>query len=193
VYSHTANPKWKFEKVTIVDRQPGLIYVSRHILIMIRRVLAVCFTLTVLGALVGCGVPKGMAKRAARTARVSSGKLSLQVALSSAANQNSPVAVDVLLIKDKSFLKTAQGLSANDWFVKKLQLQRQFPNGMEVRSWEWVPGQSVKPISFVVPVDTQGAMMFANYASAGPHSAPLPVSGKIVIFLDDDDFTIQSK
>jgi hypothetical protein len=45
----------------------------------------------------------------------------------------------------------------------------------------------------VVPVDTLGAMMFANYASAGPHSAPLPVSGKIVIFLDDDDFTIQSK
>jgi type VI secretion system protein len=184
--NETQNGKSRF------DTQLGLVYVSRHILLMIRCISALCFV-AVLGMLVGCGIPKGMAKRAARTARVSTGKLSLQVALSSTANQNSPVAVDVLLIKDKSFLKTAQGLSANDWFMKKLQLQRQFPNGMEVKSWEWIPGQSVSPISFVVPVDTQGAMMFANYASAGPHSAPLPMSGKIAIFLDDDDFIIQNK
>ena len=149
--------------------------------------------MAVLVLLAGCSIPKTVAKKVARTAHVSSGQLSLQVAVSSGVNQNSPVAVDVLLIEDKSFLKTAQGLSANDWFLKKAQLQRQFPKGMEVKSWEWVPGQSVAPISFVVPVDTQGAMIFANYASAGPHSAPLPMSGKVSIFLDDDDFTINNK
>jgi len=143
--------------------------------------------------LVGCSIPKTVAKKVARTAHVSSGQLSLQVAVSSGVNQNSPVAVDVLLITDKSFLKTAQGLSANDWFLKKAQLQRQFPKGMEIKSWEWVPGQSVAPINFVVPVDAQGAMIFANYASAGPHSATLPMSGKVAIFLDDDDFTINDK
>lgn len=152
-----------------------------------------CCTVAALVLLVGCGIPKTVAKKVARTTHVSSGQLSLQVAVSSDVNQNSPVAVDVLLIKDKSFLKTAQGLSANDWFLKKAQLQRQFPKGMDVKSWEWVPGQSVAPISFVVPVDTQGAMIFANYASAGPHSAPLPMSGKVAIFLDDDDFTINDK
>ncbi len=36
-------------------------------------------------------------------------------------------------------------------------------------------------------------MIFANYASAGPHSAPLPTSGKVTIFLDDDDFTVEGK
>ncbi|HZU33122.1 MAG TPA: hypothetical protein VFB79_18545 [Candidatus Angelobacter sp.] len=149
--------------------------------------------MAVLGVLVGCGIPKTVAKKVARTAHVSSGQLSLQVALSSSANQNSPVAVDVLLIRDKSFLKTAQALSANDWFAKKVQLQRQFPKGMEIKSWEWVPGQSVALINFDVPVDTQAAMMFANYASAGAHSAPLPTSGKVSVFLDDDDFTIDNK
>jgi type VI secretion system protein len=149
--------------------------------------------MAVLVLTVGCGIPKTVAKKVARTAHVSSGQLSLQVAVSSGVNQNSPVAVDVLLIKDKSFLKTAQGLSANDWFLKKAQLERQFPKGMEVKSWEWVPGQSVAPISFIVPVDTQGAMIFANYASAGPHSAPLPRSGRVGIFLDDDDFRIDNK
>lgn len=146
-----------------------------------------------LGALVGCGISKSLVKRASRTAGVSTGRLSLSVAISSTANQNSPVAVDVLLIKDKSFLKTAQSLSAGDWFTKKLQLQRQFPKGMEVKSWEWVPGQTVAPIIFAVPGDTRGAMMFANYASPGPHSAPLPMSGKVSIFLDDEDFTVDNK
>ena len=146
-----------------------------------------------MGVLIGCGAPKKLAKTAARTSHVSSGKLFLSVSLSSAANQNSPVAVDVLLIKDKAFLKTAQGLSANDWFVKKTQFQRQFPKALEIKSWEWVPGQSVSPISFVVPVDAQGAMIFANYGTAGPHSAPLPISGKVTIFLDDEDFTVEGK
>lgn len=146
-----------------------------------------------LGALVGCGISRSLVKRASRTAGVSTGRLSLSVAISSTANQNSPVAVDVLLIKDKSFLKTAQSLSAGDWFTKKLQLQRQFPKGMEVKSWEWVPGQTVAPIIFAVPGDTRGAMMFANYASPGPHSAPLPMSGKVSIFLDDEDFTVDNK
>lgn len=160
---------------------------------MLRCVLACCLVTVWLGTLIGCGVSKGVVHRATRAAHVSSGKLSLQVAISPAANQNSPVAVDVLLIRDKSFLKAAQGMSASDWFTKKLQLQRQNPKAVEVKSWEWVPGQVVKPIDFVVPVDTQGAVMFANYASAGPHSAPLPTSGKVVISLDDDDFTIASK
>lgn len=146
-----------------------------------------------LGALVGCGISRNLVKRATRTAGVSSGKLSLHVAISSAANQNSPVAVDLLLIRDKSFLKAAQALSASDWFAKKLQFQRQFPRAMEVKSWEWVPGQSIAPVTFAVPVDAQGAMMFANYASAGPHSALLPLSGKVSIFLDDDDFMVGDK
>ena len=147
-------------------------------------------TLAFLGAPIGCGVSKSLAHRATRVAHVSSGKLSLQVAIAAAANQNSPVAVDVLLIKDKGFLKTAQEMTASDWFAKKLSLQRQNPKAMEVKSWEWVPGQTIEPISFVVPVDVQAAMMFANYVSAGPHSAPLPTSGKVSVVLDEEDFTV---
>lgn len=160
---------------------------------MFRCVLALCLTLTVLDALVGCGVSKGLVRKTTRAAHVSSGKLSLEVAISSTANQNSPVAVDVLLIKDKTFLKTAQGLTASDWFSKKTQLQRQFPKAMEIESWEWVPGQTIAPVSFVVPVDAQAAIMFANYACPGPHSANLPTKGKAAVFLDDDDFRVESK
>lgn len=160
---------------------------------MFRCVLALWLTLTLLGVLVGCGVSKGLAHKATRAAHVTSGKLSLEMAISPTANQNSPVAVDVLLIKDKTFLKTAQGLTASDWFSKKMQLQRQFPKAMEVKSWEWVPGQTISPITFVVPTDVQAAMMLANYSSPGPHTATLPTSGKVTINLEDDDFTVQGK
>jgi type VI secretion system protein len=159
---------------------------------MLRCVLACCLTLLLPGALAGCGVSKGLAKRATRVARVSSGKMSLQVAISPDANQNSPVAVDVLLIKDKSLLKAAQGMSAKDWFAKKRQLTNQYPKAVEVQSWEWIPGQTIGPISFVVPVDVEGAMMFARYASDGPHSLPLPTSGKVAVCLGSEDLKINS-
>ena len=159
---------------------------------MSRCVLALCLALTVFSALLGCGVSKGIMHRAERVAHVSSGTLSLQIDISPTANQNSPVAVDVVLIRDKNFLKTVQGMSANDWFTKKMQLQRQNPKAIaEVKSWEWIPDQFIGPINFVVPVDVQAAMMFANYASGGPHSAPLPTSGKVAISLGDEDFTVK--
>lgn len=156
---------------------------------MVRCVLVLCAALALLWAPIGCG----LMHRATRVAHVSSGKLSLQVAISPAANQNSPVAVDIVLIKDKGFFKTAQGMTASDWFSKKSALQRQNPKATEVKSWEWIPGQTVEPISFVVPVDVQATMMFANYASAGPHSAVLPTSGKVAIVLEDQDFTVDGK
>lgn len=156
---------------------------------MFRRVLVFCASFALLAAPIGCG----LFHKATRVAHVSSGKLVLQVAISPAANQNSPVAVDLVLIKDKGFLKTAQGLTANDWFAKRAALQRQNPKATEVKSWEWVPGQTIAPISFVVPVDVQAAMVFADYLTPGPHSAVLPTKGKVSIMLDDQDFTVDGK
>jgi type VI secretion system protein len=156
---------------------------------MIRRVLALCFALTLLGGMVSCG----LASKAKKATGLVNGKLSLQVGISDRANQNSPVALDLLLIKDKTLLKTAQGMSASDWFTKKTQLQRQYSKTLEVKSWEWVPGQRISPIDFTVPSGVGGIVVFANYASAGAHNAPLPTRGKVSIFLDDEDFVVESK
>jgi type VI secretion system protein len=149
-------------------------------------------TLPLLCALNGCGVSKGIAKRASRVAKLSNGKLSLEVITSPDANRNGPIAVDVLLIKDKELLKTTQGMSASDWSAKKSQLQRQFPKGVEVMYWEWVPNQTAV-VDVDVPVDTRAVMMFANYSSAGLHSALLPMRGRVVLSLNDEDFTVESK
>jgi type VI secretion system protein len=160
---------------------------------MFRCVLAFASIFALLGALSGCGVSKNLARRATRVAHVSGGKLLLQVAVSQAANENSPVAVDVVSIREKGFLKTAQGLPASEWFAKKNSLRRQNPKAMEIASWEWVPGQAIEAISIAIPVDAEAVIMFANYVSPGPHSAALPIGGKVSIALGEEDFTVDGK
>jgi type VI secretion system protein len=114
--------------------------------------------------------------------------LNLDVGIDPEANKNSPVALDVVLVKDKNFWKTAPDISAKDWFTRKSDLQRRYGKKLQVSSWEWVPGQPIAPITVKVPRWLYGAMVFANYPSPGSHSAPLPAGGKVSISLEQEDF-----
>jgi type VI secretion system protein len=117
--------------------------------------------------------------------------LDLDVGVDAQANNNSPVAVDAVLIKDKNFWKAAPAMAAKDWFAQKSDLQRRYGNKLLVTSWEWVPGQPVPPIKVKVPRGVYGAMIFAAYPSAGSHSAPLPRGVKVDISLQSKDFTMK--
>jgi type VI secretion system protein len=136
----------------------------------------------------GCSKVKGVANRA--TLRPN--PVDLNVNIAPAANKNSPVALDIVLIKDKNFWKNAPAMSAKDWFTQKRDLQRRYGKKLQVNSWEWVPGQAIAPITVKVPRWLSGAMVFANYPSPGTHSAPLPLGGKVSISLQSDDFTMES-
>jgi len=117
--------------------------------------------------------------------------VNLTVSVTDKANDNSPVAVDVALIKDKNFWKSAQSMAAKDWFAQKDDLQRRYQSKLIVHSWEWVPGQPIPRISMKLPRGVEGAMIFANYQSPGSHSAPLPQGVKVSVALQPDDFTMK--
>lgn len=119
--------------------------------------------------------------------------LDLNVGIDPAANGNSPVALDVVLIKDKTFWKAAPAMTAKDWFAQRDDLERRYRKKMQVHSWEWVPGQPISPINFKVPRRFSGAMVFANYPTPGTHSAPIPLGGKVVISLQPNDFIMETK
>jgi type VI secretion system protein len=119
--------------------------------------------------------------------------LDLNVGIDKAANGNSPVALDVVLIKDKNFWKTAPAMAAKDWFAQRDDLQRRYRTKLQVHSWEWVPGQPIAPIVVKVPRWFSGAMVFADYPSPGTHSAPIPLGGKVRISLQKDDFIMETK
>src|SRR5438067_12655388 len=100
------------------------------------------------------------------TARVSGQTgLEVRVHISSAANGNNPVAVDLVLVSDKNLLKELMKMSAKDWFEQKHQVQLDYPKERDLvaGSWEWVPGQAVKLDRLPVRLEIVGGLVFANY------------------------------
>jgi type VI secretion system protein len=141
----------------------------------------------------GCSKVKSTAKGVANRALLRPSPTGLDVGIDPDANSNSPVALDVVLIKDKNFWKAAPAMSAKDWFAQKDELTRRYGAKLQVSSWEWVPDQHIGPIQVKVPRRLSGAMVFANYPSPGTHSAPLPLGKKISIALQKDDFTMKAE
>ncbi|MGA3132383.1 MAG: hypothetical protein ABSD59_16370 [Terracidiphilus sp.] len=137
-------------------------------------------------------IPKtGVLKTIVSILTLAPSPLDLKVSIDPAANNNSPVELDVALINDKNFWKTAPSMTATDWFAQKKDLERRYQKKLTVSSWEWVPGQAVNPIVIRVPRWLNGAMVFASYPSPGAHSAPLAKGGKFAISLGQDDFTLE--
>lgn len=61
------------------------------------------------------------------------------------ANGNQPVAVDLVLVRDKDLTKKLATLSATDWFQGRAQFLRDYPDPKDLRviHREWVPGQVI--------------------------------------------------
>ena len=121
-------------------------------------------------------------------------KLEVKVHISPAANNNNPVAVDLVLVKDKKLLKELMSMSASDWFEKRHQVELDYPKETELDAgrWEWVPGQQVQVDRVPVNIDIAGGVVFAKYFSAGAHRAAFDPRKGILITLGDENLCVQS-
>jgi len=121
-------------------------------------------------------------------------KLDLKVHVSPAANNNHPVAVDLVLVSDKKLLQELMKMSANEWFEKRHQVALDYPKetSLSVGRWEWVPGQQVKLDQVIVKYGVVGGVVFANYFNAGTHRAPIDPRKGILITLGEEDLCVQS-
>ena len=100
------------------------------------------------------------------------------------ANGNSAVAVDVVLVKDQALLDALVQMPAAKWFNSRADLQRSYPEGLAVISYELVPGQTVKLKTAQWREHAAwAALVFAGYAAAGEHRARL--------LLDSPGYTVQ--
>jgi type VI secretion system protein len=110
----------------------------------------------------------------------------------STANQNQPVAVDVLLVRDKDLIKKLMSMPASDWFEKRAQIMRDFPDPKELVVYhrEWVPGQVIPCSSLVLKPMPKATILFANYFGKGDHRARLMNGKSAAIHLGDDDVEI---
>jgi len=119
-------------------------------------------------------------------------KLTVKVDVSPQANNNNPVALDLVLVKDKKLFLELKKISAAEWFEKRNQYRLDYPKelGLSAGSWEWVPGQAVKidPMSFKEKY--AGGLVFANYFTPGAHRAVIDPTKPVVITLGPDDLSV---
>lgn len=121
-------------------------------------------------------------------------KLDVKVHVSPKANNNNPVAVDLVLVKDKKLLQELMKMSASEWFEKRNQVALDYPKetALNAGRWEWVPGQQVQLDQVPVKLEISGGVIFANYFSAGTHRAPIDPRKGVLITLGDENLCVQS-
>lgn len=138
----------------------------------------------------GCGIPR---KIAVRTRSLAGGKLSVAVNIAPEANQNSPIAVSLLLVYDTALLTQLKSMPASQWFEKRAQIRGNFPgkSGFESWDWEWVPGQIVPPQELPLRADAKAGIIFANYLPPGEHRAVFKPTQSVQINLLAEDFKVQ--
>lgn len=143
--------------------------------------------------LAGCPkAPKVITKRVPGTAKES--KLDVKIHVSPTANAGNPVALDLVLVSDKSLLKELQKMTASQWFERRSQIILDHPKVGElvvVGPWEWSPGQVIQPMRLVVQPEVKAGLIFANYFSPGEHRAVVdPRARDILIKLEEDKLEV---
>lgn len=153
---------------------------------MFRRVIPWVLSLALTGPLLGCGL-------GVRTRAVFGGKVDLTTKISATANQNTPVAVDLLLVYDKDLLKDLLKTPAKAWFERREQMKHDYPPGtaFDIWQWEWVPGQRVPPQSLPLKARAQAVIIYANYLAPGEHRARVDPHADLVLQLLEKNFTVE--
>ena len=112
------------------------------------------------------------------------------------ANDNSPIAFDLVFISARSPLEETLGkLSAPDWFTQREQMLRDYKDDMVVLHWEVVPGQVIptQPINRPATKLRYAAFLFASYHTPGAHRYRVTDENPLVIIGDLRDFTVTKK
>jgi type VI secretion system protein len=94
----------------------------------------------------------------------------LRIVTATDANNNSPLAIDVVLITDRALVDGISALTAAQYFAARDDMRRSQPGALVVQSLELVPGQSfeIDPKPFRAKKGW-AALMFANYGTPGAH------------------------
>ncbi len=108
------------------------------------------------------------------------------------ANQNSPIAVAVLVVYDKDVMRDLSKLSAGEWFEQSDQRQRDNPDmsDFDIVQWEIMPGQKIKELDLELQGKPAKGLVFADYYTEGRHRVRFHPEKRILVVLAKDRFTI---
>jgi type VI secretion system protein len=120
-------------------------------------------------------------------------RLLVEVTLAPRANQNSPIPVALVAVRDAKFMERVSALSAKQWFEQREQLHRDDPSGRLFTEWEWeyVPGYAPPQAVVEVDGDALGAFVFANYRTPASHRTRLGPQRRFRIELGDEEMVLR--
>ena len=132
---------------------------------MVAALCAFCVTLSACGAIdlvKDVFVP--------RVPRVELGDIN--VFTDTAANLNTALELEIVLVQDPDALKKISELTAAKWFELREDIRKNYPGGFESFKWELVPGQDVRLAGQNLKDKRAFAVVvFANYLTPGEHRA----------------------
>ncbi len=104
---------------------------------------------------------------------------SVTIAAAADANQNSPVALDLVFVRDPALVESLSATPAAKWFATRGDTQRTFPDALGVVSVEVVPGQTLRLTDPAqIHQHALAILAFAAYASPGEHRERLQPKGE---------------
>lgn len=121
------------------------------------------------------------------------GDASVRLDADSGINQDSPVAVEMIVVYDKDLLEALLAKTARQWFETREQVLKDHPGDKDFvsMSWEVVPGQSLPPKELSFGTGARGGIVFADYFSDGAHRWRFDPHKDLRIHLQDKEFSVE--
>jgi type VI secretion system protein len=125
------------------------------------------------------------------TRKVFGETLDMEVKVADVANDEYPLAMEVVYVYDEELLKTLLQMSAKQWFEKRNQLKNDFPDDSGFESWEWefTPGQE-EMLHLPLRGGIEGGIIFVNYFNEGQHRVRIQPFRDVKVRLDYSDFKV---
>lgn len=142
----------------------------------------------------GCGITQAPKAVYLRTRSLVGSSVDVTVHIAEDANQNSPIAVELLVVYDDGLMARLLKMTATQWFAQRDQVRRDFKDGegFDSWAWEWVPGQKIPVQKLPLKPAALGALVFADYTVPGTHRFRIDPFEDMVLELGGTGFTVET-
>ena len=120
------------------------------------------------------------------------GQLPIAVKIAPKANDDTPIAVDLVIVYDQKLVDALLKMPATEWFQGKQQyIADHSPHDIIVVGWEWVPGQSVDDFKVPYRAGARNLIVFADYHTEGKHRAAVTPPQPLRLLLGERDLSVE--
>jgi type VI secretion system protein len=108
---------------------------------------------------------------------------------------NSPVPLDVVFVMDQVLLDKLNSLPAAKWFDGRDEWVRTYPEQIQYRSYELVPGQNMNVTAEQFGVKhALAVLIYANYLDSGDHRARVDQYHKgMLVQLGPNELSVEAR